>query len=110
MPIKRFIVNFYGCSEDKSGTITLLQKNCLSGCRIQSKPDFIRQRFSEVFQQPCQMAFVAEMLDKGEVAPLEYCETKIKDIIISARKQNLVMELERELLDEALESGKFVIY
>lgn len=56
------------------------------------------------------MAFVAEMLDKGEVAPLEYCETKIKDIIISARKQNLVMELERELLDEALESGKFVIY
>ena len=61
MPIKRFIVNFYGCSEDKSGTITLLQKNCLSGCRIQSKPDFIRQRFSEVFQQPCQMAFVAEI-------------------------------------------------
>ena len=56
------------------------------------------------------LAFIAEKLDEGEIAPLEYCETKVKDIIISARKQSLVVGLERELLDEALESGKFVIY
>lgn len=56
------------------------------------------------------VAYVAERLEKGTVAPLEYCATKIKDIIISVRKQNLVVELEKQLLEDAVESGKFVIY
>ena len=35
---------------------------------------------------------------------------KIKDIIISSRKQALISGLERDLLKEARENGTFVIY
>ena len=49
-------------------------------------------------------------MNKGKIAPLEYCAEEIKDIIISTRRQNLVMNLERDLLNEALENGEFVIY
>ena len=56
------------------------------------------------------MAFVPDIMQKGEVAPLEYSAQTIRDIIISARKQALVTTLEQDLLDDARENGKFVIY
>ena len=56
------------------------------------------------------MAYVQDIMKKGEVAPIEYSTPAIKDIIISARKQALISGLERDLLDDARENGNFVIY
>ena len=56
------------------------------------------------------MAYVPAIMQKGEVAPLEYSAPLIRDIIISARKQALISTLEQDLLNDARENGKFVIY
>lgn len=56
------------------------------------------------------LAYVSDMLGKGKVAPLEYCTDRIRDIIISARKQELIGSLERDLLNDARENGQFVIH
>ncbi len=56
------------------------------------------------------LAFVSEMVRAGETAPLEYCETRIRDMIISARKQSLITGLEQDLLRDAREKGQFVIF
>lgn len=56
------------------------------------------------------LAYVSEIIQKGQVAPLEYSAPAIRDIIISARKQTLISTLEQDLLNDARENGKFVIY
>lgn len=54
-------------------------------------------------------AYVCDMLSSG-VAPIEYCRTSIRDIIMSARKRDLLKALEQDLLTNALESKQLVIY
>jgi hypothetical protein len=56
------------------------------------------------------VAYIKDVMKKGEVAPIEYSAQSIKDIIISARKQTLISTLEQDLLNDARENGKFVIY
>lgn len=56
------------------------------------------------------LAYVNDIIMDGQPAPVEYSAPVIKDIIISARKQNLVLNLEQDLLKDARENGKFVIY
>lgn len=56
------------------------------------------------------VAYVVAIVQKGHPAPLEYCEERIKDIILSARKHALVSGLEQELLEDARNKEKFVIY
>ena len=56
------------------------------------------------------IAYVPAIMQKGEVAPLEYSAPAIRDIIISARKQALISTLEQDLLNDARENGQFVIY
>ena len=56
------------------------------------------------------VAYVVDMVQKGSPAPLDYCADRIKDILLSARKHELVGGLERDLLNDALAKGKFVIY
>ena len=72
----------------------------------------LRNRFIELKGDDgnLRMAYVVDIVQKGNPAPLEYCEERIKDIILSARKHELVSGLERELLKDALAKGKFVIY
>ena len=55
-------------------------------------------------------AYVNDIIMDGQPAPVEYSAPVIKDMIISARKQNLVLNLEQDLLKDARENGKFVIY
>lgn len=55
------------------------------------------------------MAYVSEITPKGSQAPIEYSTPFIKDMIISARKQSLVLNLERDLLEDARVNGQFVI-
>ena len=56
------------------------------------------------------VAYVVDIVQKGSPAPLEYCGERIKDVILSSRKHALASGLERDLLNDALVKGKFVIY
>lgn len=53
---------------------------------------------------------IADMIPEGEIAPFEYSQEKIKDIIINRRKQELILSLERNLLNDAISSDKLIIY
>ncbi len=53
---------------------------------------------------------VYESIAPGKIAPYEYCLERIKEIILSKRKQELLTSLERNLLDDAISSGKLLIY
>lgn len=54
-------------------------------------------------------AYVLDIRRTG-TAPLEYCASRIRDILMSARKHELMNSLERDLLKDALENKKFVVY
>ena len=56
------------------------------------------------------LAYISDIVKAGGYAPVEYSADAIRDIILSARKQNLIMTLERDLLDDARENGQFVVY
>jgi len=56
------------------------------------------------------VAFVSELIKTGQTAPIEYCTDRIRDIILSGRKHELVSTLEQELLEDARSKENFVIY
>lgn len=56
------------------------------------------------------LAYIPEIIRKGEIAPVDYSTPAIKDIILSARKQTLLSGLEQDLLNDARENGNFIIY
>lgn len=56
------------------------------------------------------IAYVYELIKAGEVGPEEFYRERIKDIILGSRKQTLLNNLERDLLEEAREQGNYVIY
>ena len=56
------------------------------------------------------IAYFSDMIKEGEIAPLDYAAPSIRDMIISTRKQKLIMTLEQDLLKDARDNGKFVIY
>ena len=57
-----------------------------------------------------QVAYICDIRRGGTLAPIEYCEDRIRDIILSNRKHALFTDLERDLLDDALDKQNFVIY
>lgn len=56
------------------------------------------------------VAYVIDTRKAGTLAPLDYCEERIRDIIISNRKHRLLATLEQDLLDDALAKENFIIY
>ena len=56
------------------------------------------------------VAFVADMIKAGEIPPVEFCQERIKDIIISGRKHRLLTTLEQDLIEDAKAKEKFEIY
>jgi hypothetical protein len=50
------------------------------------------------------------MMMSGNTAPLDYCRDRICDILLSERKHSLVVDLERDLLEDARNKENFVIY
>ena len=56
------------------------------------------------------IAFVVDYRKAGEIAPVEYCADRIKDIIISGRKHELLTGLEQDLIEDAKVRENFVIY
>ena len=72
----------------------------------------LKNRFVELPDEAgnLRIAYVVDLVRKGDPAPLDYCEDRIRDIILNARKHELVSGLERDLLKDARNKGKFVIY
>jgi len=56
------------------------------------------------------IGYILEMRHPGTTGPIEYCEERIKDIIITNRKHSLMSTLEQELLDDALDQENLIIY
>ena len=56
------------------------------------------------------VAYIADYIKAGETAPVDYCEDRIRDIIISGRKHELLTGLERDLIEDAKLKENFVIY
>lgn len=56
------------------------------------------------------IGYICSMGRAGTVAPAEFCEQRIKDIIINNRKRQILTTLEQDLLDDALENEKLIIY
>ena len=52
---------------------------------------------------------ILEYVAPGEITPLEYNSAKIKEIIISRRKQELLSNLQRDILNDALNNNKLKI-
>lgn len=46
------------------------------------------------------LAYINEFVKAGDTAPVEYCDDRIRDIILSNRKQALSAALEQELMKE----------
>ena len=56
------------------------------------------------------IAYVRDIVQSGQNGPVEYFADRIKDIILSTRKQALLASLEQNLLKQAKASGEFEIY
>ena len=56
------------------------------------------------------VAYISDIKGVGAVPPVEYCYDSIKDIIISARRQQLLITLERDLLKVARDNETFVTF
>ena len=56
------------------------------------------------------LGYVVKILRAGTLAPLEYCEQRVRDIIISNRKRDLLTTLEQDLLNDALAREQLIIY
>ena len=82
------------------GTDEVSMMQALSGRFIELKGDDGNLR----------VAYVVDIVRKGNPAPLDYCAERIEDIILSTRKHELAGSLERDLLKDALGKGKLVIY
>ena len=54
--------------------------------------------------------FIFYLMRAGETGPVDYYQERIKDIILSSRKQALLTGLEQDLLENARNQENFVIY
>ena len=56
------------------------------------------------------LAYISDYMRSGNVPPVEFCRDIIENVIISARKQTLLNDLERDLLEDARVNGVFEIF
>lgn len=54
-------------------------------------------------------AYVVDIVKSG-IAPIEYCEASIRDLILNSRKHALLNGLERDLLKDARDHNNFEVY
>ena len=65
---------------------------------------------SDIASDPdLRVAYVVSVQTKG-TAPVDFCDEKIRNYILSGRKRELLVGLERDLLKQALDNGKYEIY
>lgn len=56
------------------------------------------------------LLYADEYVPTGSVIPYEAAKERIKEVILSRRKQELLATLERNLLNDAINANKFIIY
>ena len=56
------------------------------------------------------VACITEVLREGRAAPLEYCADRIRTILLNGRKHAMLSALEQDLLKDAEDKHKLVIY
>jgi hypothetical protein len=56
------------------------------------------------------LAFFPEIFREGDQPPFEYYYSKIKEIIISKRKRELIKEMEKDLLTDGIENNTVKTY
>ena len=56
------------------------------------------------------LAVISDLMKAGQTGPVEYYTERIKDILLSARKQQLLSTLEKDMLSRARAGDEFVIY
>ncbi|MBR1678055.1 MAG: hypothetical protein IJ701_01195 [Bacteroidales bacterium] len=72
----------------------------------------VKNRFAELpdGNGNLRIVYVVDLVPAGKTAPADFCEDRIREIILSTRKHALVSGLERDLLEDARNKEKFVIY
>lgn len=102
-------IKYVDSSDSWMDAITLAQE---LGVEYGALLSSIKNSFAEITDDAgnLHLAYIVEMVPAGKTAPLEHCTERIKDIILSARKHSLETSLEKDLLEDALQSRKFVIY
>ena len=82
------------------------------GIEYQKLLSGIRNQFMEYTDENgiLHLAYLAEQVPEGKTAPLEYCEDRIRELILSGRKHTLEMSLEQDVLEDARKNNKYVIY
>lgn len=53
---------------------------------------------------------VDQVLDVNDIAPFQYIEPTLKQVILNKRKQDFVRKMETDILDEAVKEKEFEIY
>lgn len=56
------------------------------------------------------LAYIQDMVQEGKTAPIDYCRDRISDLVLSARRRQLQLDLEESLLKDARKNNKFVTY
>jgi len=56
------------------------------------------------------LAYVNDVLDVNEVAPLPYIESTIRQVLLNRRKLEYIRKLETEIIDEATKEKVFEVY
>ena len=102
-------LKYVDASETWMDAITLGQE---LGTEWQSLLKSINKHFAEVTDEAgnLHIAYIVEMVQDGKPAPQEYVTDRIRDLILSGRRHKLESDLERDLLEDALRTQKFVIY
>ena len=102
-------LKYVDASDTWMDAITLAQD---LGTEWQSLLKSINKHFAEVPDEAgnLHIAYIVEMVQDGKPAPQEYVTDRIRDLILSNRKHKLESDLERDLLEDALRTQKFVIY
>ena len=72
----------------------------------------VKNRFAELpdGNGNLRIVYVVDLVPAGKTAPADFCDDRIREIILSTRKHALVSGLERDLLEDARNKEKFVIY
>lgn len=78
-------------------------------------PQMLSHRSGQFIEMPdggnnVSVAFIVDSRKAGDDAPLDFCEDRIRDIIISGRKHELLSGLEQDLIEDAKVKENFVIY
>lgn len=53
---------------------------------------------------------ITNVLDKNQIAPLQYLEPTMREVILNKRKLELIKKFEKDITDDAIKSKKYEIY